>query len=124
MPAAAAELYAHPLVCMNYAACLMKQRKYGSALHYLNVAWKQDNRNAMIATNMARCHYEMGDDRNCEAFVNKALALAPDYGLAFLWQNFLQPKMLNVDRFLSDTQKTRTTDWLLPVSPSRRKPLA
>lgn len=79
---AAAELYGHPLVCMNYAACLMKQRKYGSALHYLNMAWKQDSKNAMIATNMARCHYEMGDDRNCEAFVNKALALDPDYGLA------------------------------------------
>lgn len=79
---AAAELYGHPLVCMNYAACLMKQHKYGSALHYLNVAWKQDSNNAMIATNMARCHYEMGDDRNCEAFVNKALSLDPDYGLA------------------------------------------
>lgn len=79
---AAAELYGHPLVCMNYAACLMKQRKYGSALHYLNIAWKQDRNNAMIATNMARCHYELGDDKNCEAFVNKALALDPDYGLA------------------------------------------
>ena len=79
---AAAELYGHPLVCMNYAACLMKQRKYGSALHYLNKAWKQDNRNAMVATNIARCHFELGDDKNCEAFVNKALALDPDYGLA------------------------------------------
>lgn len=79
---AAAQLYGHPLVCMNYAACLMKQRKYGSALHYLNMAWEQDSRNAMIATNMARCHYEMGDDKNCEAFVNKALALDPNYGLA------------------------------------------
>ena len=58
--AAAAELYAHPLVCMNYAACLMKQQKYGSALHYLNKAWKQDNQNVMLATNMARCHYELG----------------------------------------------------------------
>ena len=47
--AAAAELYAHPLVCMNYAACLMKQQKYGSALHYLNKAWKQDNKNVMLA---------------------------------------------------------------------------
>ena len=80
--AAAAELYAHPLVCTNYAACLMKQRKYGSALHYLNKAWKQDNQNVMVATNMARCHYEMGDEKNCEAFLNKALSLNPDYGLA------------------------------------------
>ena len=80
--AAAAELYAHPLVCTNYAACLMKQRKYGSALHYLNKAWKQDNQNVMVATNMARCHYEMGDEKNCEAFLSKALALNPDYGLA------------------------------------------
>lgn len=80
--AAAAELYAHPLVCMNYAACLMKQRKYGSSLHYLNKAWKQDNKNVMLATNMARCHFELGDDANCQAFLNKALSIDPDYGLA------------------------------------------
>ncbi len=80
--AAAAELYAHPLVCMNYAACLMKQRKYGRALHYLNKAWKQDNKNVMLATNMARCHFELGDDANCQAFLNKALSIDPDYGLA------------------------------------------
>lgn len=80
--AAAAELYAHPLVCMNYAACLMKQQKYGSALHYLNKAWKQDNQNVMLATNMARCHYELGDESNCQAFLNKALSIDPDYGLA------------------------------------------
>lgn len=80
--AAAAELYAHPLVCTNYAACLMKQQKYGSALHYLNKAWQQDNKNVMLATNMARCHYELGDEANCQAFLNKALSIDPDYGLA------------------------------------------
>ncbi|MBQ2913075.1 MAG: tetratricopeptide repeat protein [Bacteroidales bacterium] len=79
---AAARLYAHPLVCMNYAACLMKQRKYGSALHYLAVAWHQDKRNHMLATNIARCHFELGDDKLAEAFLDRALQLNKDYGLA------------------------------------------
>lgn len=80
--AAAAELYAHPLVCMNYAACQMKQRHYGTALHYLAVAWHQDKKNEMLATNIARCHFELGDDKLAEAFLDRALQLNPKYGLA------------------------------------------
>ena len=80
--AAAAELYAHPLVCMNYAACQMKQHHYGTALHYLAIAWHQDKNNEMLATNIARCHFELGDDKLAEAFLDRALKLNPKYGLA------------------------------------------
>lgn len=80
--AAAAELYAHPLVCMNYAACQMKQHHYGTALHYLAIAWHQDKKNEMLATNIARCHFELGDDKLAEAFLDRALELNPKYGLA------------------------------------------
>lgn len=80
--AAAAELYAHPLVCMNYAACQMKLHHFGTALHYLAIAWHQDKKNEMLATNIARCHFELGDDKLAEAFLDRALQLNPEYGLA------------------------------------------
>ncbi len=79
---AAARLYAHPLVCMNYAACLMKQMRFGDALRYLAVAWHQDKQNHMLATNIARCHFELGDNALAEAFLQRALQLEPNYGLA------------------------------------------
>ncbi len=79
---AAARLYAHPLVCMNYAACLMKQLRYGDALRYLAMAWHQDKQNYILATDLARCHFELGDEKLANAFLDRALSLAPDYGLA------------------------------------------
>lgn len=79
---AAARMYAHPLICLNYASCLMKRGKYGSALYFLAVAWHQDKQNYILATNIARCHYELGDNELADAFLERALKLNPDDGLA------------------------------------------
>lgn len=79
---AAARLYAHPLVCNNFASCLIAEDQFPKAIEFLNIALQQDPDNPLIATNLAHCHIETGGLSEAERLIEKVLASNPGYGLA------------------------------------------
>lgn len=79
---AAARLYAHPLVCNNFASCLIAEGQFPKAIEFLDIALAQDPQNPLIATNLAHCHIETGGISEAERLIEKVLAYNPGYGLA------------------------------------------
>jgi tetratricopeptide (TPR) repeat protein len=111
MAEAATILYPCEYLLNNYATLLMNDWEYAEALIWLEKAAEAGTNNPMVLTNIAECHYRLGNTTSAMDYAARALGAEPDYGLAYLVMTCVHLKNGNDILAMETLFKSMKTVW-------------